>query len=118
MKFYLDENVPPAIAAFLQRREVDVLTTEEAGNRQRSDAEQLDFAARTGRCLVTFNVTHFKRLGDDAIRRQEPHAGILLIPGSFRGNETRRIAEALLRVRAQYPHGLGEYVVMYLSHPR
>ena len=114
MKFYLDENVPTAIAAFLKKHRADVLTAEEAGNRHRSDPEYLAFAAQTGRCLVTFNVIHFKPLGDAAILRQEPHAGILLIPGSFRGNETRRIGEALMRVQGQYPNGLGEYVVMYL----
>ncbi len=117
MRFYFDENVPGAIAAFLRRRGVDVLTAEEAGNWQRSDPEHLAFAARTGRCLVTFNVIHFKPLGDAAIRRQEPHAGILLTPGSFHGNETRRIGEALLQLQRQYPQGLEEYVVMYLPRP-
>jgi predicted nuclease of predicted toxin-antitoxin system len=118
VKFYLDENVPSAIADFLRKRQVDALTAEEAGNRGRRDAEQLAFATQAGRCLVTFNVTHFKHLGDVAILQQEPHAGIVLIPSSFRGNEIRRIGEALLRVQAQYPRGLGEYVVLYLGRSR
>ncbi len=59
MRFYLDENVPPAIAAFLRRHHADVLTTEEAGNRQRDNG-----------CLVTFNVGHFRLLGIEAILRQ------------------------------------------------
>ncbi len=114
MKFYFGENVPRAIATFLQKRRVDVLTAEQAGNAGLTDHEQLAFAARTRRCLVTFNARHFKVLGDAAILRQQPHAGILLIPASFRGNEIRRIGEATLRVQAQYPDGLGEYLVLYL----
>jgi len=118
VRFYLDENVPEAIATFLKKHHFDVLTAEEAGNRHRTDAEHLTFAARTGRCLVTFNVIHFKPLGDAAIRRQEPHAGILFILGSFRGSEIRRMGEALLQIRTQYPNGLGEYVVMYLPRSK
>jgi predicted nuclease of predicted toxin-antitoxin system len=113
--FYFDENVPVAIAAFLRKRKLDVLTAEEAGNRQRSDGEQLACAASAKRCLVTFNIIHFKPLADEAILRQHPHGGILFIPSSFRGNETRRIGEALLRVHALYPRGLGEYDVLYLQ---
>ena len=114
----MDENVPPAIAAFLRKYHVDVLTAEEAGNRQREDAEQLAFAAQTRRCLVTFNVRHFRLLGDEAILRQTPHAGILLIPGSYRGNETRRIGRGILQIAAQYRGGLGAYDVIYLPRAR
>lgn len=77
MKFYLDENLAPQIAARLRTKGVDAVNPLEAGNAQLPDRDQLRYAARAGRCLVTRNVRHFVVLARDAIRRQEPHAGIV-----------------------------------------
>ena len=114
MKFYLDEDLPPAVAGALRRRGIDVQTTMDAGNRHLSDWAQLEYAAKGGRCLVTRNVRDFVSIAQDALRRQAPHAGIVLCPASCRGNEIRRMADALAKVAARYPDGLGEYDILFL----
>ena len=114
MKLYLDEDVPAAIAEALRRAKVDVLTTEEAGNKQTADIAQLAFAAKAGRCIVTRNVKEFAELAQQAVQQQQPHAGIILISSAYRGNETRRITEGILRIIRANPRGLEEYGVRYL----
>lgn len=86
----------------------------EVGNIQISDREQLAYAAREGRCLVTRNARHFIRLAQEAIRRQEPHVGIILCSPLVRGYEISAIADALVQVAKQFPEGLGGYDVQYL----
>lgn len=78
------------------------------------DRAQLRYAAREGRCLVTRNVRHFVPLDKDAVRRQEPHAAIVLCPPTIRGFEVKKIADALARLARQFPKGLGEFDVLYL----
>jgi predicted nuclease of predicted toxin-antitoxin system len=114
MKFYLDEDLAPQIAVRLRNKEIDAASALEVGNTQLSDREQLRYAASEGRCLVTRNVRHFVVLAQDAIRRQEPHTGIVLWPSSFQGFEVRKIADALIRLARQFPKGLGEFDVVYL----
>ncbi len=114
MKFYLDEDLSPKVAERLRIRGADAVSALEVGNTQLPDFEQLRFAARGGRCLVTRNVRHFAVLARDAIRKNEPHAGIILCPPSIRGFETGKIVSALVRVSDQYPSGLGEFDVLYL----
>ena len=75
---------------------------------------ELKYAAKGGRCLVTRNVRDFVSIAQDALRRQAPHAGIVLCPASCRGNEIRRMADALAKVAARYPDGLGEYAILFL----
>ncbi|MCL4204180.1 MAG: DUF5615 family PIN-like protein [Pirellulaceae bacterium] len=53
IRYHLDEHLDPAIAAGLRRRGVDVTTTVEAGLSGASDFEQLAFATRNHRVLVT-----------------------------------------------------------------
>jgi predicted nuclease of predicted toxin-antitoxin system len=72
VKFYLDEHVHPAIAAGLRRRDVDVLTTKEAGMLTATDIEHLTFAAREQRVIFTQD--------DDFLRLHasgQTHAGIV-----------------------------------------
>ncbi|MBI2154577.1 MAG: DUF5615 family PIN-like protein [Candidatus Rokubacteria bacterium] len=59
MKFYLDEDLPARVAELLRRRGFDALSVHEVGNFRFSDREQLAFAAREGRCLVTRDARHF-----------------------------------------------------------
>ena len=114
MTFYLDEDLSPLIAQRLRQKGIDAVSAHEVGNVQRSDREQLSHAAREGRCLVTRNVRHFADLAQDALQRQEPHAGIVLCPPSRRGSEMGRIADALARIAQRFPLGLGGYDVVYL----
>jgi predicted nuclease of predicted toxin-antitoxin system len=55
IRFYLDEHVPRAVSKGLQQRGIDVLTTQEAGRRGRSDDEQLALALQDGRVMVTLD---------------------------------------------------------------
>ena len=114
MKLYLDEDIPIAIAEALRRAEVDALTTEEAGNKQASDAAQLAFAAKSGRCIVTRNVKDFVDLAEQAVQQQRPHAGIILISGAYRGNEIRRITHGILKIIRANAGDLEAYGVRFL----
>lgn len=73
--FLLDEHLPPVIAEGVRRRipDVDILTTIEAGLRRRLDPAHLEFAARTGRVLVTQD-KHYTYLFPDI-----PHSGIVYL---------------------------------------
>ena len=114
MKFYLDEDLSPKIAEALRRKGMDAVSAHEAGNIQFSDPEQLSYASREGRCLVTRNARHFLVLAKDAIRRQRPHAGILLCSPRFTGAEIRTLVDQLSLVAKRYPKGLGPYDILYL----
>lgn len=53
IRFYLDENIPNALAKSLRQHGVDIVTTSEAEMRARSDVEQLQFALRQSLVCVT-----------------------------------------------------------------
>ncbi|MGH8579834.1 MAG: DUF5615 family PIN-like protein, partial [Gammaproteobacteria bacterium] len=104
----------PHNADRLRKRGINAESDIEEVNVQASHREQLANAADEGRCLVTRNVRHFILLAQEAIRRQQPHAGIILCPPSIRGFETGAIVAALTRLAKRFPRGLGEYDVLYL----
>jgi predicted nuclease of predicted toxin-antitoxin system len=79
IRFHLDENCDPRIAAGLALHGVDVTTTAEAGLLQASDEAQLAFAVAQGRVIVTQD-TDFLRLA--AADQQTP--GIAFFPGQGR----------------------------------
>ena len=114
MKFYLDEDLAPKISEALRKKGMDAISAHGVGNIQLSDPEQLAYATREGRCLVTRNARHFVVPARDAIQRQAPHAGILLCSPRFTGTEIRILVGQLARVAKQYPNGLGPYDIFYL----
>lgn len=61
IRFHLDENVNPVVAAALRRHGIDVTTSIEMGLRTASDEEQLEFIRSEGRVLVTHD-TDFLRI--------------------------------------------------------
>ena len=56
IKLYLDEDVDPLLASVLRERGIDCLSTREASNLGRSNAEQLAFATDHSRTILTLNV--------------------------------------------------------------
>jgi len=106
VKLHLDEDLSPAIAEILRRRGLDVSSAHEVGTTQLSDAQQLHHAAHAERVLVTRNLRDFVVLGREYVGRGQAHAGIILVPAVFRGNEFAAIADAIERTVAANPNGL------------
>jgi hypothetical protein len=75
ISFHLDENVTSVLAASLRRRGIDVTTTGEAGLLAASDEEQLAYALRAGRVLVSRDHDFLVLVGRGAL-----HAGIVYWP--------------------------------------
>jgi len=53
IRYYFDEHIFADAATALRHRNIDVLTTAEAGNLRATDEEQLAFATSRGRVLIT-----------------------------------------------------------------
>jgi hypothetical protein len=60
IRFHLDEDVDPAIAAGLRRRGVDVTTSQAVGLLGAPDPMQLAYAHAAGRILFTHDDDHLK----------------------------------------------------------
>lgn len=111
MRIYLDEDLSPSIALLLRQHDVDATSTHEVGNSQLQDRAQLEYATREGRAIVTTNVVDFLRLARDAVATNTRHAGIVLVPSSFRGDEYQAIADAIVDELQPYPQGLEGLVI-------
>jgi hypothetical protein len=111
LKLYLDEDLSPRVVARLRECGLDATGAHEVGQAGRSDLEQLRYAAGEGRCLITRNVADFLELIRFFINRQESHAGIILVPASFRGDEFALLADAIAQSVATFPQGLADLVL-------
>ena len=80
IRFYLDEHVHPAVAAGLRRRDVDVITTREAGLLSADDKTQLARALVETRVVFTqdedFLRLHAERLSHSGIAFAPQHTPV------------------------------------------
>ena len=119
MTFYLDENLSPRIAEMLRARGLDVVSAHEiAGNPQLDDRSQLVYAAGARRAIVTCDIEDFAELTGEFIATNREHAGIVLVPPSFRTDDFVAIADAVEQVARDYPGGLTGVVVFLKRAPR
>jgi hypothetical protein len=112
--FYLDEDLSPKIALILRKNGIDAVSAHEVGMVAASDREQLEFAAREKRCLITRNRNDFIRLTQQFLNDQRPHWGVLIVPYSLPGDQFARIARGIEIYAAQHPSGLDPYQVDFL----
>ncbi|MDF0677314.1 MAG: DUF5615 family PIN-like protein [Nitrospira sp.] len=78
MKLYLDEHIPRALEALLTEHGIDCLSSHAAGMLGVSDNEQLAFASREHRAILTFDRKDFVKLAALWQETGRTHAGILL----------------------------------------
>lgn len=114
MKFYLDEDLSPKIAVILRKNGIDALSVHEAGMIAVSDREQLEFAAREKRCLVTRNRNDFIRLTLLFFNDRRPHHGVLIVPYALPGDQFARIARLLKIFASRHTSGLEPYQIDFL----
>lgn len=78
LRLYLDRHIKKQLAVGLRQRGIDVLTTEEASIDTASDEDQLAFAAKQDRAILTFNIRDFAPLHEQWTADAKPHAGIIV----------------------------------------
>ncbi len=115
MKIYLDEDLSPKIAQILRRSRIDALSAHETGMLEVGDLEQLEFAAREKRCLVTRNRDDFIRLTVQFFNEHRPHNGVLIIPHTIPGDQFNRIVGLLKAFASRHSSGMAPYEIAFLS---
>ena len=104
IKLYLDEDAQAEnLLKSLQRHNIDVLTTNEAGMEGSSDTEQLEFAASQNRTIYTFNVRDFLPLHYKFLQDNQIHSGIILgEQGRFGiGEQLRRLLRVIAEIESE-----------------
>jgi hypothetical protein len=94
IRLFTDEMVNPRLAGALTRLGYDVESCQWAGraNQRIPDEQQLTYATRQGRAILTFNVGDFERLDRRWKARGLAHAGIIISPQIIKLAElTRRV---------------------------
>ena len=115
MKYYLDEDISPKVAELLRKEGLDSISVHEIGMTQKSDLEQLEFAAEHGRCLVTRNRLDFIQLTLLFFNELKTHFGILIISHTLPGDRFSRMVRDLKKYSLQNPKGTGAYAIDFLS---
>jgi hypothetical protein len=99
---YLDEDVTTKLARELRRRGYQVVTTQEADQRQADDDSQLAYAASHDLALVTYNQGDFCLRHRRYINAERGHAGILIASRKVGlGESLRRLIRLLESVPAE-----------------
>jgi hypothetical protein len=98
VSIYLDADVERMIAKALRQQGHICHAAYEVGMKRASDEAQLEYAARMGYALVTYNVEHFAPLHTRYLREGWEHSGIVLIPKRWGASEVLRRLLNLLNV--------------------
>jgi predicted nuclease of predicted toxin-antitoxin system len=77
LRFYTDTHVPRQVAVQLRQYGVDVVRCEDVGLAEADDETHLEFAAREGRILVSFD-KGFRTRAFEWLANGKNHAGIFL----------------------------------------
>lgn len=107
-RLYFDEDAArQSLVRELRNRGADVLTPWEAGMVQRTDEEQLEWAAQHGRVLYSFNRGDFYRLHTAWLQGGRSHAGVVLSRQDLSvGEQMRRMLRFMGATRALVRGGL------------
>lgn len=78
IKLLIDEDVHSALSSALRKRGFDAIHVQELDRKGRSDNDQLAFASRQQRSLLSFNVKDFVLLHNRYVHEEKNHSGIVV----------------------------------------
>jgi predicted nuclease of predicted toxin-antitoxin system len=105
VRLFLDEDVWPGLAVALRERGFDVVHAYEVERGGVSDAEQLAYAAREGRAILTHNAKDFVPMVIEYYFNERSHAGVILSPQIEKGELVRRALNLLQSLSAEETTG-------------
>ena len=114
-RFYLDENISRDAELFLAQYGHDALHCVDAGNKDQTDPQHLQAAARDGRILVTFNWRDFRLLHQFWTALNSwgnlplPHAGILTALGEIDGVRCANLVHTIVSERQNLDNQMWEW---------
>jgi predicted nuclease of predicted toxin-antitoxin system len=101
ISLYLDEDVSVVVGKLLRSRAYSALTTQDAGQIGRGDAEQLTFATAGQMAILTHNRVDFENLAQQYIVDKTSHCGIIVAVRRPPYEIARRLFFLLDRVSAE-----------------
>jgi predicted nuclease of predicted toxin-antitoxin system len=109
VKALLDEQLSPRIAELLRNRGHDIQAVVERSDLAgRSDPVIFEVAAGEERAVITNNGKDFRPIATERLARDEPNAGLILLPSTR--TRTRSAVEMLVdaidRILSEHPDGL------------
>lgn len=110
---YMDEHVQFSLAEGLKIRGIDVITTQEAGNRSLGDITQLDFATKKSRVLFSFNKRHFAKIHYEWMKKGRTHSGIILSDQKEVGMILRRLMKLYFSLSKEDMQNRLEYLSVW-----
>lgn len=78
IKLYVDEDITDLLSRTLRSRGFDVISAHEVGMRGRTDKEQLNYAIKGQRAILSCNIKHFCSLAKDYFEGEIEHFGIIV----------------------------------------
>ena len=111
MRFKIDENLPAEFVEMLRLAQHDATSVLDEGLGGAADDRVAQACRTEGRAIVTANVVDFLELAHEAVASNAEHAGIVLVPSSFRGDEFQAIADGIFEALKPYDGGLRGLVV-------
>lgn len=95
IELHHDEDVSALFSKMIRARGFSVLTTLEAGNLGKSDAEQLEFAVSRKKVLLTHNHVDFETLVKQYFEQDKTHFGIIIAVRRLPNEMAHRLLELL-----------------------
>jgi uncharacterized protein with PIN domain len=78
INLYIDEDLTDRLAVALRSRGYDAISAHEVNMQGKTDKEQLEFATKNNRVILTRNIKHFVTLQREYYKRGTAHNGILV----------------------------------------
>lgn len=114
MKFYLDEDISPRVAALLRKNGIDAVSAHDIGMMGASDQDQLAEAVARGCALVTRNRDDFITLTVRFFEDFKPHHGVVIVSHGIPGSNFNLLARRLKTCARKHPKGMSPYAIEFI----
>ena len=96
LKLYLNEDIAPDLAKLLRERGFDAISTYEVGMCGKSDEEQMEFACREGRAILSCNFHDFLKLAREWFLAGKEHFGIIISYRQYTRRDLGKLLQAVI----------------------